>query len=164
MLIPMYYRAGEYYIVFTKRTEKVRDHKGQISFPGGVYQEEDGALVNTALREAAEEIGLKAEDVEILGELDDDTPYTTNYIISPFVAIIPWPYRFRVDAEEVREIIEVPVTMLLDKTCLRQETETVNGVPSAAFFYRCLGEVIWGATARILTQLLDIITCAQNSG
>jgi len=163
VLIPMYYRAGQYYIVFTKRTEKVREHKGQMSFPGGAYQEEDGTLINTALRESAEEIGLKPGDVEILGELDDEVARTTNYIISPFVAIIPWPYRFQVDAEEVEEIIEVPIATLLDKSCLRQEVEIDNGVPTAAFFYHCLGVVIWGATARILTQLLDIIVHAQSS-
>ena len=164
MLIPIYYRAGEYYIVFTKRTERVRDHKGQISFPGGAYEEEDRSLLNTALREAAEEIGLKPEDVEILGELDEIHTTTTKYVISPFVAIIPWPYRFRVDAEEVDEILEVPVTMLLDESCLRQETEIINGEAVPQFSYYCLGVVIWGATAKILSQLLDILVRAQNPG
>jgi len=157
VLIPIYSRSGQYYIVFTKRTEKMRDHKGQISFPGGVYEESDVSLLNTALREAAEEIGLKLEDVEMLGELDDEAPRTTNYVISPFVAMIPWPYRFRVDAEEVDEIIEAPVNILLDKSCLREETEVIDGQTVPLLFYHCLGVVIWGATARILSQLLDIL-------
>ena len=71
VLLPIYHKQGEYYILFTKRTENVKDHKAQISFPGGAYEEGDGTLVDTALRESAEEIGLKAEVVELLGELDD---------------------------------------------------------------------------------------------
>jgi len=90
VLLPIYYKQGQYYILLTKRTEKVKEHKGQISFPGGAREGEE-MLVNTALRECAEEIGLMAEEVEILGELDDTISRTSNYIISPFVALIPWP-------------------------------------------------------------------------
>ncbi|MFC1941066.1 NUDIX hydrolase [Chloroflexota bacterium] len=71
VLVPIYYKQGEYHLLFTKRTEEVKDHKGQISFPGGAYEERDRTLVNTALRECTEEIGLATEAVEILGELDD---------------------------------------------------------------------------------------------
>jgi len=124
VLIPIYYKQGEYYVLFTKRTEKVKDHKGQISFPGGAYEERDGTLVNAALRECAEEIGLAAEVVEILGELDDFSTIGSGYIISPFAAAIPWPYPLKVDPWEVEEIIEVPISALLDKDCVHQETET----------------------------------------
>ena len=85
VLVPIYHKQGEYYILFTKRTEDVKNHKGQISFPGGVHQEEDRTLVDTALRESAEEIGLMPNDVEVLGELDDTTTVTSSFIISPFV-------------------------------------------------------------------------------
>ena len=100
VLVPIFLKQGQYYILFTKRTEKVKEHKGQISFPGGSYEEGDRTLLNTALRESAEEIGLRPKDVEILGELDDGLSLTSNYVISPFVALIPWPYKFIKNKDE----------------------------------------------------------------
>jgi len=156
VLLPLYYKEGQYYLLFIKRTERVKEHKGQISFPGGAYEEEDGTLLNTALRENAEEIGLAPGEVEILGELDDTITWTSDYVISPFVAIIPWPYQFKMDEEEVDEIIEVPISMFLDKNYMRQETEVIDGEAVTLYYYHYQGRVIWGATARILNQFLDI--------
>jgi len=156
VLVPIYHKLEEYYILFTKRTEIVKDHKGQISFPGGAYEEQDGTLANTALRECAEEIGLAAEAVELLGELDDLPTTTSSYIISPFVGAILWPYPLKVHPGEVEEIVEVPISALLDKDCLRQETDTIDGQVITAYFYDYQGKVIWGATARILNQFLEI--------
>ncbi len=158
VLIPIFYNQGESYILFTLRTERVKHHKGQISFPGGVYEERDRTLVNTALRECNEELGLPAEAVELLGELDDMPTTVTNYLISPFVAAIPWPYSLKVDPGEVKEVIIVPISALLDKDCLRQETDTVDKQPITTYFYHYKGKIIWGATARILKQFLDIFT------
>ena len=152
ILLPIYKKQGQYHILFIKRTETVKEHKGQIAFPGGTYEERDRALVDTALRECSEEIDLMADEVEILGELDDEISQSSNYIISPFVALIPWPYQLKVDGEETEEIIEVPVSALLDKSCLRQEIQDDKVVTS----YHYQGRVIWGATARILNQFLDI--------
>ena len=157
VLIPIYHREGEYYLLFTKRSETVKNHKGQISFPGGAYEDKDGSLVNTALRESMEEIGLAASDVEVLGELDDTVTVTTKYIVSPFVVVIPWPYQFKVDGKEIERIIEVPISALLDKNCLREEAVVIDGESVAQYFYDYQDEVIWGATARILTQFLDIL-------
>ncbi|MBA7696159.1 putative Nudix hydrolase NudL [subsurface metagenome] len=134
----------------------MKEHKGQISFPGGAYEEQDGTLVDTALRECAEEIGLMADRVEILGELDDTATQTSSYIISPFVAVIPWPYPLKVDQWETEEIIEIPISALLDKSSLRQETDIVDGEVVTSYFYHYQERVIWGATARILNQFLDI--------
>ncbi|MFC2011020.1 NUDIX hydrolase [Chloroflexota bacterium] len=156
VLIPIYYKQGQYHILFTKRTEMVKDHKGQISFPGGAYEEHDRTLTNTALRECAEEIGLPAEAVELLGELDDYLTTSSGYIMSPFVGVIPWPYPLKIDPMEVEEIIEVPISALLDKSCLRQETDTLDGQVITAYSYHYQGKVIWGASAKILNQFLDI--------
>ena len=163
VLVPIYQKQGEYYILFTQRTEKVKDHKGQISFPGGAYEEKDGRLVNTALREAAEEIGLMPGDAEVLGELDDTATIGSGYIISPFVAAIPWPYQFKLDEWETDEIIEVPISALLDKDCVRQETDVLDGQVIPAYFYHYQGKVIWGATARILNQFLDILVSVMEN-
>ncbi|MBI3040214.1 MAG: CoA pyrophosphatase [Chloroflexi bacterium] len=158
ILIPIYYKQGEYHILFTKRTDTVKDHKGQISFPGGAYEKKDKALLNTALRECTEEIGLAAEAVELLGELDDYPTIDSGYIISPFVGVIPWPYPLKVDPIEVEKIIEVPVSALLDKSCLRLGSDILDDRVITAYFYHYQEEVIWGATARILNKFLDIWT------
>ncbi len=158
VLVPLYRRQGQYYTLFTKRTEQVKVHKGQISFPGGAYQEEDGSLLGTAVRECAEELGITADRVEILGALDDVITQTSSYIISPFVAFFPWPYEFKVNAREIEEVIEVPIFALLDKGCLRRETESINGEVVTSHFYHYQDKVIWGATAGILNQFLDILT------
>jgi 8-oxo-dGTP pyrophosphatase MutT (NUDIX family) len=156
VLVPIYYKQGQYYILLTRRTENVKEHKGQISFPGGAFQEGDGTLLNTALRECTEEIGLKVEDVEILGELDDTASFTSNYVISPFVAFIPWPYHFQVDRGEVDELIEVPILALRDKEY--QETEVLDGEAVTSYSYHYRGQIIWGATARILKQFLGVFS------
>lgn len=140
----------------TKRTESVKYHKGQITFPGGAYEEKDGTLTNTALREAAEEIGLEPAAVEILGELDDASTVTSMFIISPFVAGIPWPYPFQADRAETREIIEVPIPALLDKDCLRHVEEMIGDEKVTVLAYHYQGHIIWGATYRILSQFLEI--------
>ena len=158
VLVPVYYKQGEYHILFTQRTETVRDHKGQISFPGGVYEEQDRTLLNTALRECVEEIGLAMEVVELLGELDDFITATSNYIITPYVGTIPWPYTFKPDPREVKEIIEVPVSTLLDSDCWHVETEVTDGQESTAYTYNYREKIIRGATANILNQFLDIWT------
>ena len=156
VLIPLFYKDGEYYILFTKRTKTVKYHKGQISFPGGAYEEEDGTLLNTALRECAEEIGLPPEAVEVLGELDDTLTVTSGFIISPFVAVIQKLQPLKLDPIETEEILEIPISALLDKNCLRQTTEVVNGQEVTTYAYHCQGNIIWGATAKILSQFLDI--------
>lgn len=165
VLVPIYHKQDEYYILFTKRTEIVKDHKGQISFPGGAYEEQDETLANTVLRECAEEIGLAVDAVELLGELDDFATTASGYIISPFVAVIPWPYPFKVDPMEVEEIIEVPISALLGKDCLRHERNTPDGQIITTYFYDYEGNIIWGATAQILNQFLGIVTqVMKNAG
>ena len=106
--MPVFLKKGQYHLLFIQRTERVKYLKGQISFPGGAYEKNDGLILNTALREAEEEIGLIPKDVQILGELDDVLTATSNYIISPFVGLIPYPYDFRPDKWETEELLEVP--------------------------------------------------------
>ena len=157
VLIPIYENKNEHYIVLTKRTQSVMYHKGQISFPGGAYDREDGDLTATALREAFEEIGVRAEDVEILGSLDDQSTYTSKYVITPFVGAIPYPYKFKVSRREVEELIEVPLSVLLKPGCFSPETQDEEG-KSHPWGNYCYGKHrITGITARILKQLLDSV-------
>jgi 8-oxo-dGTP pyrophosphatase MutT (NUDIX family) len=158
VLIPIFSVKGEYRILFTKRSTQVKTHKGQISFPGGAVEEADQSLQETALREAYEEIGLLKEDVEILGQADAMTTVVSNFIVHPFVGSIPYPYDFTICSDEVDRIIEVPFRVFLENDPkYRQNSAEFEGVtyPGSAFKYR--GDVIWGATARILENLVEIL-------
>jgi 8-oxo-dGTP pyrophosphatase MutT (NUDIX family) len=145
VLIPLFYDQGQYHVLLTERSDEVDFHKGQVCFPGGNREPSDSSLLQTALREGEEEIGLKAKDVEILGEFDDNLTLTSNYVISPFVAFIPYPYPFRADSREIKEIFSVPLAFLMNETNLKQDS------------YEYEGHVIWGATARILRQFVDLL-------
>jgi 8-oxo-dGTP pyrophosphatase MutT (NUDIX family) len=157
VLLPLYRKQGEYHILLTKRTQKVEHHKGQISFPGGARQEDDKGLVDTALRETFEEIGVNPEDVEILGELDNMGTLTSNYLVTPFIGIIPYPYELRVNPDEIDELVEVPLSALRDERNHREEVYVIEGIKFKATMFDYRGHVIWGATARILEQFLDLL-------
>ena len=156
VLVPVFLKNGQYHLLFIQRTERVKEHKGQISFPGGSYEKADGSLLNTALREAQEEIGLAPDDVKILGELDDTATATSNYIISPFIGLIPYPYSFKPDKWETEELIEIPIIALLDKNCFREGITVQNGQEIDTYFYKYGDRSVWGATAKILWQFLEI--------
>ncbi|OGO01570.1 MAG: hypothetical protein A2Y90_01445 [Chloroflexi bacterium RBG_13_52_12] len=158
VLIPLYRNDGKYHIIFIKRSATVKTHQGQISFPGGARHAHDGTLLDTALRESEEEIGLRPGDADVLGELDDEITTTSNFIVTPFIAVIPWPYRFTLSKAEVDKLFEVPIPALLDKDCLKPDTEILNGEKVASFAYHYRGKRIWGATARILKKFLDIVS------
>ena len=158
VLIPLFSENGEHRVLFTKRSTQVKTHKGQISFPGGVVEEVDQSLQETALREAYEEIGLLKEDVEILGQTDDTETVVSNFVVHPFVGVIPYPYDFTISPDEVDRIIEVPFRVFLENDPQhRQNSAEFEGViyPGSAFQYK--GDVIWGATARILENLVGIL-------
>jgi 8-oxo-dGTP pyrophosphatase MutT (NUDIX family) len=147
VLIPLFYNQGHYYVLFTERSDEVDFHKGQVCFPGGRREPSDSSLLQTALRESEEEISLKANDVEILGELDDIITLTSNYVISPFVAFIPHPHSLRTDGREVKEAFSVPLSFLMDEANFKQDSYT----------YEYEGHIIWGATARILRQFIGLL-------
>ncbi|HEY1249772.1 MAG TPA: CoA pyrophosphatase [Thermoanaerobaculia bacterium] len=154
VLIPLFVRDGGLWILFTRRTDTVEHHRGQISFPGGSEEEEDGSLLETALRETREEIGVEEADVRYLGAL---TPLTTvtDFYVEPFVGAIPSPYPFRVAESEIAELIEAPVAALLDPRIL--EKRILPGREEPTLFYHHGAHVIWGATARMLAELLDAL-------
>ncbi len=157
VLIPLYKSCRKDHIVFIKRTGLVSTHKGQYSFPGGARDLTDDSFLETALRESNEEIGLRPEDVEILGEMDDEVTTTSNYMVTPFVGFIPWPYVFTLNEWEVESVLTVPLDYLLDEACLTLDTEELEGGTIPSYSYDYNGHIIWGATARILHKLLDII-------
>jgi len=156
VLVPLFKKGEDCHIVFTKRTDTVRYHKGEISFPGGVFDKKDLELKRTALREAFEEIGLKENDVQIIGMLDDIVTIT-QFIVTPFVGLFSYPYPFELSSIEIAELIEVPVSSLLDEDCY-SEREIIRGTrKEIVYAYQYESHIIWGATARILKQFLDMI-------
>jgi 8-oxo-dGTP pyrophosphatase MutT (NUDIX family) len=156
VLIPIFSKDEEYRILFTQRSDRVPHHKGQISFPGGARSKTDTTLLHTALRESWEEIGLEAKDAEIVGELDDTPTTTSGFNISPFVAFIPYPYKFILSPYEIEEIFSISISALLYKASRKEERYTFGSQTFVNYSYEYEGRVIWGATARIVEQLLEI--------
>ena len=158
VLVPLFYREGQCYLLFTRRSERVNFHKGELCFPGGTHEEYDSTLLQTALREAEEEIGLEASDAEILGELDDCITQNTHYVISPFVTFIPYPYTFKLDGQEVEQILTVPLSILVDETFSGQNNHhNEKDRDEEGITYEYAGCTIFGATARILKQFINIL-------
>ncbi len=156
VLVPFFEKAGECHLLFTKRSDQVKHHKGQISFPGGVFDKRDEDLAQTALRESFEEVGLKPSDVELIGSLDDIMT-TTKFIVTPFVGLFPYPYPFRVSEVEIAELIEVPLAALLRPGAFGQIALCEGDHERIVDAYRYGHHTIWGATARILKQLLELM-------
>lgn len=156
VLVPIVDR-GEATLVFAQRTERVGQHKGQISFPGGRVDPEDADDLAAALREAHEEVGLEPSRVEPLGLLDDTETFATQYVITPWVGRVRGAVVWQPDGEEIERVIEVPVAALLDRGCFRVERWERDGVARDVYFYEYRDTTIWGATARILKTYLDLV-------
>ena len=159
VLVPIVDR-GEAALVFAQRTDRVGHHKGQISFPGGRVDPGDADDLAAALREAHEEVGLAPALVEPLGLLDDTETVATQYVITPWVGVVRAPVAWQPDGEEIEKVIEVPVAALLDRGCFRVELWERDGVEREVYFYEYRDTTIWGATARILKQYLDLVEAA----
>ncbi len=157
VLIPIFEKNGEDHILFTKRTETVEHHKGQISFPGGKRNIEDETLLQTALRESLEEVGIRPKDVDVLGGLDDEKTHVSNYIISPYVGFIPYPYQFKISPDEVEKLLEIPISALISRANFREEIQTSGKKRYRAYFYTYGDDVIWGATSRILKRFFNLV-------
>lgn len=155
ILLPIYLRSGEETILFTRRTDHLEHHSGEISFPGGARHPEDVNLAATALRETEEEMGIARGDVELLGRLDDF--YSVHgYHVVPYVGTFPWPYPFRVNPEEIAEVIELSVARLRDPAIYHCEDWRHRGRVHPVHFYLINGHQIWGLTAAILKQFLEL--------
>jgi 8-oxo-dGTP pyrophosphatase MutT (NUDIX family) len=155
VLVPLYLDQGELHAVFTKRREDLRRHAGEVSFPGGRYDEGEPDLVATALREAEEEIGLPREAVAIVGALRPTPTIATGYAIYPFVGVIEPGMTWTLSAREVAQVLEVSLRELREgyerKRLIRR------GIPILTDTYVVGDHFIWGATARILSDLFDRI-------
>lgn len=160
VLLPLLWKGGQWHVAVTQRTDTVEHHRGQISFPGGACEAQDDGLLDTALRETSEEIGVPPEAVEVLGTLDD-FPTITHFVVTPFVGVIPHPFAYRVNEAEVEAVVEVPIAFLLDPAHVRVEEREHEGQLYEVLFWDYREGMrtftIWGATARTLRNFLDLI-------
>jgi 8-oxo-dGTP pyrophosphatase MutT (NUDIX family) len=153
VLVPLYLAAdGELHAVFTKRRDDMRRHPGEISFPGGRRDPGDADLAATALREAHEEIGLPAAAVELVGALPPTATFVTNYAVYPFVGIIDPGFEWTTADAEVAQVLELPLGAVRDGHAKRRLVR--RGVPFRSDSYQVGDHLIWGATARMVADLL----------
>ena len=153
VLLLLYAKEGAYHVLLNKRSELVEHHKGEISFPGGARDPEDRDFLDTALRETEEEMGVSRSDVTILGELDD----IVTFGVRVFVGTIPYPYPFKPSQDEIAEVLEVPLSVLQDPANLRQDARWVDNQLTTSYAYACGEHLVFGATATILEQFLDLL-------
>jgi 8-oxo-dGTP pyrophosphatase MutT (NUDIX family) len=155
VIVPIQDRGGEHYLTLIERAAKLNYHAGEIAFPGGNITAEDEGALNAALRELEEEIGISRENVEIIGQLDQVIVVASQYLVTPFVGMLVSPFNFKPNIEEVSAVLSVPVSALLQPDCFTAVART-DGRPGFIYHFRYGTFDIWGATARILKQLLEI--------
>lgn len=155
VLILVFEREGEPHFLLTRRTEEVETHKGQISFPGGMCQDAE-PLEQTALRETYEEIGIESSRIEILGRFHDYIS-VTEYRVAPFVGAIEEPFTVTPQPREVAEVLSVPFHIFHDPSRLRVEQQHRTGKMMDVYFYSYQDYTIWGLTARIIKDFLEVV-------
>lgn len=161
VLIPLLQKDNTWHVLFIRRAEHSEDmHSGQVAFPGGGTHPEDLDAETTALREAFEEIGLKPGDVQIVGRLNEFITIS-SYRVTPIVGIIPWPYSYHLDKDEVSRVFTIPLDWLADPAN-HSIQDRVLPPPyrpiSVIYFKPNNGEILWGASARFTLGLIDILS------
>lgn len=155
VLIPLVWQDEEWHLLYTRRTDTVESHKGQVSFPGGASDEGETSPEQTALREAEEEIGLDPGNVRVLGRLSNLITIT-YFRVTPVVGVVKWPAVFRVGEHEVARIFTIPLGWLANPLN-RWEFEMRGRTRSLIAYHPYDGELLWGATARMTVDFLKVL-------
>jgi len=164
VLVPIFQRGGEWFVVYVQRAADVPVHQSQIAFPGGIHRPANETLEMTALREAEEEIGLSPSAVEVLAGLPEVRTFTSNFLIAPFIGKIADGYPFKPDPREVARVLVVRVDDLRAPGVFREMEQRLHSGELAVVSTYALGnDVIWGATERITTELLSRLSKGEGS-
>lgn len=155
VLVPLLRQDGAWHLLYTRRTDQVESHKGQVSFPGGACDDGETTPEQTALREAKEEIGIEPDQVRLLGRLNSMLTIT-SYRVTPVVGVIPWPTVFRPAQAEVARIFTMPLAWLAERSN-RWEFNMLGRDYSVIVYHPFDGETLWGATARMTVDFLEIL-------
>lgn len=158
VLILLYQKSGHWHVPLTLRQEYEGIHSGQVSLPGGKKEESDSNVVDTALREAHEEVGIQSSRLEIIGQLTDLYIPPSNFKVTPTLAYAVESPNFIIDAFEVKKLIEAPISVLRDKNTIKtKHMEFGNGYSVEMPYFDIHGHVVWGATAMILSELVALL-------
>jgi len=159
VLVPLFLDGGEWNLLYTRRTDSVDVHRGQVAFPGGRIEPDDRSPAEAALRESEDEIGLRPPDVRVLGQLNPLIT-VTQFVVTPVIGVIPWPYPLRPNHKEVARCFGVPISWLAEPANLEVQSRQplVPGLSVQVYYFKPYEqEVIWGVTARITKSLLDLL-------
>jgi len=158
VLLPLFEEGGICKVLFTERTHRVEHHKGQISFPGGAVDKEDASIEDTVLRETYEEIGLSEKDIQLLGRIDDVLTLASNYVVHPVVGMITCMDDLVISRAEVKRVIKVPLSLFYcGNSDNRRYSVEYEGVTYETPAYEYGKHLIWGATARMMENFIEII-------
>ncbi|HNH25954.1 MAG TPA: CoA pyrophosphatase [Anaerolineales bacterium] len=155
VLVPLVFIQNEWHVLYTRRTDRVESHKGQVSFPGGACDEGETTPEETALREADEEIGLNPKDVKVIGKLSRMVTIS-KFKVTPVVGIIPFPYAFKTSGAEVARVFTMPLLWLANRNNYWEFSMPGSGRTLLAY-HPYDGELLWGATARMTVNFLSLL-------
>ena len=161
VMLLLYPKNGELCVLLNKRSMEVEHHKGEMSFPGGAKDPEDRDFEDTARRETEEEMGIARDDITMLGRLDDNVT-RSNFLVKVFVGTIPYPYEFRPSSIEIAEVVEIPMSILRSPATIRWDSRMEDGQRVAVRSYGYEQHLVYGATAKILDQFLEVLEDGLN--
>ncbi|MBN1533080.1 MAG: CoA pyrophosphatase [Spirochaetes bacterium] len=154
-------KDGEPHVLLTRRTDKVKTHKGQMSLPGGGYDDTDSDILTTAYRETLEEVGIPEDKIEYLGKFDDFISIS-GFLVSTFVGAVEYPVEYTFNEDEIDDYLEVPISLFVERRHSRIEYYTFENRQFKVYYYHYRNFEIWGLTARILTDFAEIILSGAN--
>jgi len=163
VLVPLFQRDGELHVLYTRRSDRLASHRGQVAFPGGRFDRRDPDLVAAALRETHEEVGIHPRHVEVLGSFEGRRTHSTEIHVTPFVGIVHGAPEFRPDPKEVAEIFDVPLPALSDPRYRGHYRWRDNGYSSQRPAILYGGQVIWGLTYELTLTFLQLTAATRST-
>ncbi len=154
VLLPLFWKKGEIHVMFTKRSEKLKHHSGQVSFPGGGFDEADVTIRQAAIRETYEEIGIDSEYINVVGYLEDIETYS-GFHVTPFVATLNDDFTVKINQDEVAEVFSIPLEYFLNKDNCQKRTAEFQGKHVEYYVFEHQKHTIWGVTAEIVVKLTE---------